>query len=273
MEVILVFSLPVLIGAILAALLRFLRRKLDSALNWPLLFFLAVLGAAANNTAAVFFAWAGCFFPSNGGFFGGDNLTAALSGLLLLLFSVPGILVCATAHKTGRRPNVVSGWSWGWVMGQAALSALIFVLGLYPTFRILPTDAGIPMPVFEGLLALICPLLGFLLSRRMAGQGRGGVLIPIVGTVMFCAVSALLILSMLGQAADPTSGGHLIQSVPGLWYSRLNLPAALLLGDYQYAWHITPPGLLLSALSPSLLFLLGWLGALWLKPSETRQVP
>ena len=90
MELCLFLLVPALAGALLAVLLTIPGRRLSLQYPWPLWFFLASLGAAANNTAAVWFAGGEALLPSPGGFLGGDSLTASLTGALLGIFSLSG---------------------------------------------------------------------------------------------------------------------------------------------------------------------------------------
>ena len=70
---------------------------------------------------------------------------------------------------------------------------------------------------------------------------------------------------LLQASIDPAWGLDLTQTPCGLWYTRLNLPAAVLLGEYQYDWAITAPLLYFSAIALALLFTAGWLGGRYLK--------
>ncbi|MGI5972783.1 MAG: hypothetical protein ACOX67_03375 [Oscillospiraceae bacterium] len=249
-------------GAAAAALLRFLRRSRPTALPRPGLFFLAILGAAANNTAAVLCTGADALLPSGGGFLGGDRFNALFTGMTLALFALPGILVCAIRPVTGearpQRPLPV--WVWGWILSQGALSAIILLLGFLPGYRPFSdreSYGGLPLWGYLILMTALHLLAGWLVGQRLPGPAKKRLAATFTGCGALCLISALLLVGMLAKAVDPTWGLSLMQTPCGTWYGRLALPAALLLGDYQYAWDITVPGLWCSVLLPHLLFAAG----------------
>ena len=258
MEIVVFLLIPMLTGAAAAALLCFLRGLRPTVLPWPTLFFLAALGTAANNVSAVWFTGTWAFLPSSGGFFGGDNFTAAIGGLSLLLCALPGLVVCLflSRRKEGA-PNPAAGWAWGWVTTQAILSMLIFLVGFAFAFRSRSDCRGLPLWAYLILAALLCLGLGLFFGARWGRFGSAA--IPLIGLAALCALSGALVWGMLAQASDVTWGLSLIQTPAGMWYARLDLPAALLLGDYQYAWDVSAPGIWLSALAPHLLFTGGYL--------------
>lgn len=258
MELCLFLLVPALAGALLAVLLTIPGRRLSLQYPWPLWFFLASLGAAANNTAAVWFAGGEALLPSPGGFLGGDSLTASLTGALLGIFSLSGAGTALLLRRpSGGIPGPAAAWTWAWILSQGALSAVLLLLGAFLSFRTFPDgQGGLPLSGYLLLLALLCPGLGCFWGRRW-GRGYSA---PLAGTAAVCALTALLAALMISQARyEPLWGLDLIQSPAGTWFARLALPAALLLGDYQYAWDISAPGILLSALAPHLLFSAGYL--------------
>ncbi len=263
MEVVVLIFIPIVAGLIVAVLLCFLSGLKPAALPWPTLFFLAVLGTAANNVSAVWFTGADAFFPS-GGFFGGANLTVAFTGLALALFAFPGLLLCPFfSHKAAGRPMPISGFVWSYFTTQALLAGLIFLVGFSLSFQTWPNGfhgsdhPGLPLWAYLMLASLLCLGLGLFFGSRWGREG--GIAAPLVGLALLCLLSAGLMAGMLTQAGDATCGASLVQTPAGMWYARLNLPTALLLGDYQYAWNIGLPGLWLSALAPHLLFTMGYL--------------
>lgn len=254
MNIYLFFALFLAAGILSAAGLALLRRRLPfGQYNWPLCLFLAVLGAAANNTAAVFFAGGDAFLPS-GGFFGGGNLTALVTGLFLALFAVPGILTSLFFLQKPAKMGPAAGWVWGYVLTQGAVSCAVLLLGLWPGY------AAIPLILYVPLAALLLLLVSLGLGYRWGGSGILGRNLALGGGGALAALSLALTAGMRAQAhIDPAWGLDLTQTPCGLWYTRLNLPAAVLLGDYQYDWEITAPLLYLSAIAPAVLFTAGWL--------------
>lgn len=265
MELYLVFLVPVLFGVLLAVLLHRLRHILPGLpfgqYHWPVYGFLAALGAAANNTAAVFFAGGDTFFP------GGDNITALVTGVLMALFSASGLLASLLLRlRPAGQPGPLAAWVWSWVLTQGALACIILLLGVFVAFRTFPDGTGgLPLWEYRALVCLLCLCFGGFFGRhwgKTGGEetGRRRLVIPLAGGMAVCLAMGLLAAGMLVQArVDPTWGLDLIQTPAGIWYARLNLPAAVLLGEYQYAWSITPLGIWLSALTPHLLFTLGYL--------------
>lgn len=264
MDIYLFFALFIAAGILSAVGLARLRRKLPfGQSNWPLCFFLAVLGAAANNSAAVFFAGGDAFLPSGGGFLGGGNLTALVTGLFLALFAVPGILTSLCFLQKPAQMGPAAGWVWGYVLTQGALSCAILLLGMWPNY-----DA-IPLILYVPLTALLLLLISLGMGYRWGGEG--GRVLALGGGGALALLHLLLAVGMRLQAhIDPAWGLDLTQTPCGLWYTRLNLPAAVLLGEYQYDWTITAPLLYVSAAAPALLFTAGWLGGQYLKYKRGR---
>ena len=265
MNVYLFFALLIAAGIFTAVGLGQLRRRLPAAqYNWPLCFFLTVLGAAANNTAAVFFAGGEAFFPS-GGFFGGDNFTALVTGLFLALFAVPGILTSLFFLRKSAKTGPVMGWVWGCLLTQGAVSCAVLLLGIWPGYGVIPLAFYLP------LSALLLLLISLGMAYRWSTDGPTGLGLPLGGGLLLCLLSLLLALGMRAQARiDPAWGLDLTQTPCGLWYTRLILPSAVLIGAYQYDWTITAPLLCLSAVSPPALFTAGWLGGRALKYRKAR---
>ncbi len=116
------------------------------------------------------------------------------------------------------------------------------------------------------LTALLVLLLSLGMGYRWGGEGVWGRTIALGGGGALALLNLLLAVGMRLQASiDPAWGLDLTQTPCGLWYTRLNLPAAVLLGEYQYDWAITAPLLYFSAIAPALLFTAGWLGGRYLK--------
>ncbi len=266
MQTYLTLCSPCLMGISLAAALHVFRRKLPfGRYDWPLYFFLALLGTAANNTAAVFFAGGEAFLPSGG--FGGGNLTALSTGLFLVLFAAPGIVTCLVLHrKAGGSPGPAAGWIWGWILTWGGVSCAVCLLGVWPGY-----GGGMPLGGYLALMPGVILLLSGAAGYRWGADGPLGLGITLGGGGVFCLACVLLAAGMRAQARiDPNWGLSLTQTSAGLWYTRLNLPAAVLVGDYQYDWDITAPLLCLSALAPSALFTAGWLGGRALKFQKAR---
>ena len=259
MEVVVIFFIPIIAGIALSCLLCFIHGHRPTVLPWPTLVFAALLGGAANNVSAVWFAWADTVLPSSGGFFGGSNWDAAFTGLFLALFALSGLVVCLFLCRRGTGvPHALSGWGWSWVLTQAALSGCIFLAGSFLPFAAFSENPGLPLWGYLVLICLLCVALGVLFGWRW-GRDRG-VAVPLIGCGALCLVSAALAALMLLQSTiDATWGSDLIQSPAGMWYARLCLPSAVLLGDYQYTWNITPVSLYAFTLAPHLLFTAGYL--------------
>ncbi len=265
MDIYLFFALFIAAGILTAIGLAQLRRRLPfGQYNWPLCLFLVALGAAANNTAAVLFAGGEAFFPS-GGFFGGDNLTVLVSGLFLAMVAVPGAVTSLFFLQKPAQMGPAAGWIWGYLLTQAAVSGSVLLLGVWPGYGV------IPLRVYLFLMALLLLLISLGMGYRWSADGPAGLRLPLAGGGALALLCLLLALGMRIQAGhDPGWGLDLTQTPCGLWYTRLSLPAAVLIGDYQYDWVITAPPLCLSALAPPVLFTAGWLGGRALKYRKAR---
>lgn len=248
------FVIPALIGGGIAAVLWTVRQKLvpDSS-NWPLLVSLAALGNAANNTSAVWFAGGDAIFDSNGW----DNMGAGITGMLLGLMAVGGIAVSLFLNRKSpapRRPHPL----WGWVLVQGAVSCVIFLLGSFVHFGRYSSHS-LSLPVYLVVMTVLIFALSALAGGQL-GDRPHAALFSLGVCGLMSGLSLGLMVSMRANASvDPSWGLDLIQSAAGTWFARLNLPAAVLIGDYQYDWNITAPLLYLSAIASNLLFAAGWL--------------
>lgn len=258
MQVLLLLAIPVLPGFLLGLCCYFLMKRWPTALAWPLFLFIALLGGAACNTAAVWYTGAWAIFTTGGGGVLGDNFVAGVNGLALALFALAGLAVSFTTLKlrTGKRPYALTAWGWGWLLSQSVLNILIFLLGLRP-FQVFPDGRGLPMWAYLLIMAVAIPALGAFFGYRW-GKGHSP-LIPLLALALLSAFGGYMAWWMLWEAGDPTWGLSLMQTGTGLLYSRLCLPSAILLGDYQYRWSITPGKVYLLTLAPHVLFAVGYL--------------
>lgn len=251
------FLLPILVGVLLGVGSYFLMKRFPTALPWPLFLFLVLLGGAGCNVSAVCYTGAWAVFHSGGGFLG-DDFTAVVFGMMLAIGALAGVLASLTTRKlrNGKAPSPLAAWGWGWLLSQSALHALIFLLGLLP-FQSFPDGDGLPLGGYLLIMTIAIPALGFLFGR-LWGRDHGP-MVPLLGLAFLSAVGLLLAFLMLRTAHDPTWGLSLIQTRAGAFYSRLCLPSAILLGDYQYRWDIGPVKVCLLTLAPHILFAAGFL--------------
>lgn len=251
------FVLPILVGVLLGVGGYFLMKRFPTALPWPLFFFLVLLGGAGCNVSAVCYTGAWAVFHSGGSFLG-DDFTAVVFGLMLAVGALAGVLASLTTLKlrNGKAPSPLAAWGWGWLLSQSALHVLIFLLGLLP-FQSFPGGKGLPLGGYLLIMTIAIPALGFFFGR-LWGKGHGP-LVPLLGCLVLSALGLLLAFLMLETAHDPTWGLSLVQTRAGGLYARLYLPSAILLGDYQYRWDITPAGVYLAILAPHILFAVGFL--------------
>lgn len=256
-EIILFFFIfPALAGALLGILCLNLMALRPTALPWPLFLFLVLLGGAGCNVSAVCYTGAWAVFHSGGGFFG-DDFTAVVFGMMLAVGALAGVLASLTTRKlrSGKAPSSLAAWGWGWLLSQSALHVLIFFLGLLP-FRSFPDGRGLPLEGYLLIMAVAIPALGFFFGR-LWGRGRG-LRVPLLGGLFLSVLGLFLTWMMFKTAHDPAWGLSLIQTRAGGLYARLCLPSAILLGDYQYRWDITPVKVCLATLAPYVLFTLGY---------------
>lgn len=249
--------LPVLVGASLGLACYFIMKRRPTALPWPLYFFFALLGGAACNTAAVHYTGTWAIFSGRGGFLG-DGFSALFNGTVLALASLAGMAVSFTALRlrTGKRPCAPAAWGWGWLISQSVLNILIFLLGLLP-FQVFADRPGLPLWLYLVMIATATLALGTVFGLRW-GRAHSP-LFPLLGMALLSALGLYMAWCMLREAEDLNWGLSLIQTGSGLWYSRLCLPSAILLGDYGYRWDITPARVYLFTLAPHVLFATGYL--------------
>lgn len=248
---------PALVGTLLGLCGYFLMKRFPTALPWPLFLFLVLLGGAGCNVSAVCYTGAWAVFHSGGSFLG-DDFTVVVTGLMLALGALAGVLASLTTLKlrNGKAPSPLAAWGWGWLLSQSALHILIFLLGLFP-FQSFSNGKGLPLWGYLLIMAIAIPALGVFFGRLW---GRDcGPLVPLLGAAVLSALGLLLTFLMLKTAHDPAWGLSLVQTRAGALYSRLCLPSAILLGDYQYRWEITPAGVYLATLAPHFLFAVGYL--------------
>lgn len=248
---------PALAGTLLALGGYFLMKRFPTALPWPLFLFLVLLGGAGCNVSAVCYTGAWAVFHSGGSFLG-DDFTAVVFGMMLAVGALAGVLASLTTRKlrNGKAPSPLAAWGWGWLLSQSALHILIFLLGLLP-FRSFPDGRGLPLGGYLLLMAVAIPALGFLFGR-LWGRGHGP-MVPLLGCLFLSVLGLFLTWMMFKTAHDPAWGLSLIQTRAGGLYARLYLPSAILLGDYQYRWDITPVKVCLLTLAPHLLFAIGYM--------------
>lgn len=258
MEAILfLYILPILVGVLLALCCYLLMKRFPTALPWPLFLFIVLLGGAACNTAAVWYTGARAIFSGSGGFLG-DNFAALLNGFVLALASLAGLAVSFTTLKlrNGKTPSPLAAWGWSWLLSQSVLNILVFLLGQLP-FQVFPDRNGLPLWAYLLIMTVAIPALGAFFGSRW-GKGHGP-LIPLLGLAALSVLGSFLAFMMLRTAHDPAWGLSLMQIRAGILYSRLCLPSAILLGDYQYRWAITPGKVYLLTLAPHVLFAVGYL--------------
>lgn len=249
--------LPIFAGVTLGRLAHALMAASPTALPWPPFLFVVLLGAVACDVSAVWYTGTWAIFPSGG--FLGDNFTVLAYGLIFGLFALAGLWTSCSAFqlRNGKAPSPLSAWLWGWLLSQSVLHLLILLLGQFP-FQTFADGMGLPMKAYLILMAAACLALGVFFGRRW-GRGHSP-LVPLIGLALICAAGVLLARLMLRQAHhDPSWGLDLVQTPAGMWYSRLFLPSAILLGDYQYRWDITPTGIYFFTVAPHVIFTVGYL--------------
>lgn len=247
---------PVLVGALLGILGLCLMSLFPTALPWPLFLFATLLGGAACNVSAVCYTGTWAVFHSGGGFLG-DDFTAVVTGMMLAVGALAGLGVSLATLKlrNGKPPCAAASWCWSWLLSQSVLNILIFLLGLLP-YQPFP-NGGLPLWAYLLIMAVVIPALGALFGR-LWGMDHGP-MVPLVGGLFLSAFGLFLALMMFQTTIDPTWGLALMQTRAGRLYSRLCLPSAILLGDYQYRWDIAPVKVYLLTILPHVLFAAGYL--------------
>lgn len=249
--------LPALVGVLLGVGGDFLMKRFPTALPWPLFLFFVLLGGAGCNVSAVCYTGAWAVFHSGGSFLG-DDFTAVVFGLALAVGALAGVLASLPTLKprNGKAPSPLAAWGWGWLLSQSALHILILLLGLLP-FQSFPDGDGLPLWGYLLIMVIAIPALGVCFGR-LWGRNHGP-LVPLLGCLFLSTLGLGLVFLMFRTASDPTWGLSLMQTRAGMLYSRLYLPSAILLGDYQYRWDINPVKVTLLTLAPHILFAVSFL--------------
>lgn len=228
-------------------------------------FFLGV-----NNIGAVLYAEVPAL-DTGGGFISlSPAVDVGFSLFVMLIAALCAALFWKRFRATGLRlaPSPRS-FPIAYLLALAGLSLVVDGLGLlgllYPYSGLL-----LPMGVYALLLIGLYALAGFLLGRTLYHSipatlaGAGGITAGLLGLGGW-ALSTVRPMMENNVAIGYT---HQVMNSPaGPLLGRLNLPASVLLGVYEYAYYdgihaLSIPVLtLLTCLLPPVVFTLGWLGA------------
>lgn len=258
--ILVLFLIPAAIGILAGLLIRWLSRKYGWTRGW--LIFAMSLCYATLDTGAIWYAAVGD--RSNGW----AELGALITGAILFSFSLAGVLAAGVrraslgpwAPPASRLWGALRGFL-GYGLGTLLLSPVILLLGTMVSFSASPGQPGLPLPAYLLILAAAYLLLGLLLGRWLAQDS------PISAWGVLVWVVLLVGLGLLAVGPDGAQSR--------LWwplYGRLNFPAAVCLGDYQFAMPAPAPWLtLVLSAAPPVLFGLGWLAARLLRRSSVPE--
>lgn len=243
--------------------------------------FLCSLGTALfciNSIGAVLYA--GVPMMDDGtGFISLSPLADCVVWGALLILTLPGILVPLVLRRVGL-PRIPDGLRYpaAYLAALAVLSVLVVLMGLA---QVLKSYSPVHLPFwgYVGLLVVLYLLCGFCGGRWLGGKPHWALIWGVGIAVLFVMLGAVRIgqadarhAELIAQFPNLVIGeGYteaLMDSSIGAWLGRLNLPASVLMGNYDYAYyenlggvHHFPREAMMYAvcLLPPMLFLCGWL--------------
>lgn len=195
----------------------------------------------------------------------------------VLILCLPGILVPLVLRRV-EMPRIPGGLRYpaAYLAALAALSVLVVLLGLT---QVLDRHSPVHLPFwgYVGLLAVLYPVCGFCGGRLLGGKLRWALIWGVGIAVLFVVLGAVCVgqadardAALMVQYPNLIVGytANLMDSSIGAFLGRLNLPASVLMGNYDYAYydnlggvHHFPREAMMYAvcLLPPLLFFCGWL--------------
>lgn len=195
----------------------------------------------------------------------------------VLILCLPGILVPLFLRRICL-PQIPDGLRYpaAYLVALAVLSLLVLVLGLA---QVLDRFSPLHLPFwgYVGLLLVLYLLCGFCGGRLFGGKLRWALIWGVGIAALFVVLGVVHVgqadardAALMMQHPNLIVGytAKLMDSPIGAWLGRLNLPASVLLGNYDYAYyenlggvHHFPREAMMHAvcLLPPLLFLCGWL--------------
>ena len=256
MELTLTLLFIAAVGVAAGLLLAALDRKFSLSISWPALFFLCLAGGSVTSLVAVINVGARSLLHTTSGLLAGDNLDALVNCILILCFALPAMAAAAISGravpslKQKRQAGPWVSLIFGLAVSQSLLSVPALLWGVW--FPGLWTPAQL---VGMGMLMSVLTFgLGLFLGRRWGGNSVAAVIF----TVALVLIDLGGILGMLAQCKDPGWGLALVQTPAGAFFTRWNLPVALLLSTSQAVVPVTPALLIGAALLSRLAFLGGW---------------
>jgi len=244
--------------------------------------FLTLYFLCANSLGAVLYTGVPAF-DDGGGFISlSPFVDAVFWGILIVLFGL------AAAYCWWRyRPSVPKipgafAFPVSYLFCLALLSVLVLLLGMAQLLDRYDGPFHLPFWGYVAVLAVLYPVLGFLSARRTGGAWWGvlwgiaiGVIFLIMGSELIFRVNARDILPVMeglleGESINLERGytGRLMDCALGGVLGRLNLPACVLMDNYEYAYYPNLGGVhsiprdvmtVLVCVCPPVLYSVGWL--------------
>lgn len=195
----------------------------------------------------------------------------------VLILCLPGIVAPLLLRRV-RLPRIPDGLRYpsAYLATLAALSVLVVLMGLV---QVLDRFSPVHLPFwgYVGLLAVLYLFCGFCGGRLVGGRLRAALIWCVGIAVLFLVLGAVCVgqadardAVLMAQYPNLSVGytEDLMDSPIGAWIGRLNLPASVLMGNYDYAYyenlggvHHFPREVMMYAvcLLPPMLFFCGWL--------------
>ena len=199
-------------------------------------------------------------------------------GGLMLLSGVTAVVCRLFVKPTVPRIPDALRYSVGYLAGLGFLSVLVLVMCF---FRMFDRDSLLHLP-FWGyviLLALLYPICGYFIGRKLHGQWHD-LLWGVIITIILCGICQSLIHQVDAEFAQ--QGAYYIENYRARSYTRallnkesgkllwhINLPACVLMEQYEYAYiytqqngfHDIPRDVMayLVCACPPMLFSVGWM--------------
>ena len=195
-------------------------------------------------------------------------------GSLMLIFGAAALL-CSLKIKPSIPPLPrVLRFPAGYLASLAVLSTTVLFMGILQLLDRFSVLIHLPFWGYVLFLAAAYPVCGYISCRRLNGRWTGA-LWGLLFAAVFCGMAYAIICEVnaidAAYLAQMTSGHYgtgyterLMGKALGAVLGRINLPACVLMGNYEYAYydgvHTVPRDLMayLVCACPPILFSLGW---------------
>lgn len=242
------------------------------------LFFLIFLGSI-NTLAAVLYAGVRPLDDGSGFISLSPLMDCILWGTVIVLSGIAAFLCCRAFHPSFPTIPGVLRYPAAYLAALAALSLLVLVMGVLRLLDKYSPFVHLPFWGYVLFLVIAYPLSGYISEKTCKGRWTDllwGVLIA----ALLCVIGTVLIRQVNAQDAPwqaqisagsylPGYTERLMRKPLGGLLGRINLPACVLMGTYEYAHFnavhsLSRDGMTyLVCLCPPVLFSLGWAASIF----------